>query len=256
MIQIAIPTYRRYDTVCDKTLAYLMATDAQYLPITLFVADAAEKDAYWMALRKRGWEKKVELLVGRLGLGPQRNFIQRHYPEGTWLWEIDDDLRGLSIRVDPKRLIPLSTPAQLFEEAFHFCVLNEARFWGVYPVPNPFFMESTLTTDLRYCPGGCFGVIVSHDSRLDILLEDKEDFERTLRYYTTDGRIVRLNHVCMKTEGYSGAGGMQETRTKERVRESARKLAKWFPDYCKVTPGGKRGFMEVKLYDARRLAVK
>ena len=249
MIQIAIPTYRRYDTVCDKTLTFLLGSDAKDLPITLFVANEAEKEAYWSALWRRRWQDRVSLVVGKLGLGPQRNFIQSYYPEGTWLWQLDDDIRGLCQRASPKRLLPLESVKGMAETAFGLCQAHGIGLWGVHPVDNPFFMDPSITFDLRYCPGGCFGVIVRHDSFLDVRLEDKEDFERTLRYYSRDGRVIRLNWVCMKTEGYLGAGGMQETRTKERVRQSARQLARWFPTLCRVTPGGKRGFVEVKLRD-------
>lgn len=251
-VEIAIPTYRRYDILCRKTLGYLFRCyPEQEIPVTLFVANADEEAAYRLALRQRKWEERVKIVRGKAGLGPQRNFIQQYYPEGTNLWQMDDDLDGLFERTG-KQLIPTHYPLEMARDAFRMLRGYRLRLWGVYPVDNDFFMDSFISFDLRYIVGACFGIIVTHDSRTYVRLEDKEDFERTLRYYVCDGGVMRLNYIAVKTNYYTEPGGMQVTRTHERVERSARLLKSWFPTLCEIDRSGKRGYTELRLHDASR----
>ena len=52
-------------------------------------------------------------------------------------------------------------------------------------------------------------------------LDDKEDYERSIKYYLKDGGLVRFNNVCARTNCYQEPGGMQVERTKQRIHDSA-----------------------------------
>jgi hypothetical protein len=79
-------------------------------------------------------------------------------------------------------------------------------------------------------------------------LEDKEDFERTIRHFMYSGRVVRFNDYAVLTRYYKEPGGMQVTRTKERVKESAYKLLKQYPQYVSLNVGKRnKEFTEIKL---------
>jgi hypothetical protein len=124
--------------------------------------------------------------------------------------------------------------------------------WGIHPVPNAYFQRPKISTDLRYIAAGLYGWTSRQgDHSLDVTLEDKEDFERSILYYLADGYVTRLNWISIRTAGYHGAGGMQVTRTPERVDASARDLAARYPHLCKLNLSKKSGWAEVRLRDAR-----
>lgn len=249
MIQIAIPTYRRYDTVCDKTLSFLFGSDARELPIRLFVANSAEKEAYWIALRRRRWEDRVELEIGQLGIGPQRNTIHNRYPEGTPVVSLDDDIEGLYQRIDAKTILPLIRVRDFFEDAFQMLKRTGLKIWGIYPVDNPYFMDDTTTTDLRFICSCVYGWIADTDLRRRVLLNTKQDYERTCRYYLLDGGVLRFNWLAPKTRYYEEAGGLQGLRTKEEAKLNAHRLMKMFPGLVTINRGRKNDWTEVKLRD-------
>ena len=89
---IAIPTYMRYAV---KTLVYLERESVPLELITLFVADEIERDKYAVAY------PAYRIVVGVIGIGPQRNFITAYYPEGTYIVSMDDDIRSMACESPP-----------------------------------------------------------------------------------------------------------------------------------------------------------
>jgi hypothetical protein len=105
-------------------------------------------------------------------------------------------------------------------------------------------MRPTITRDLRYIMGGLYGVI---NRRIHVTLDDKEDFERTMLYYNRDNGVIRYNDIAAITKCYTEPGGMQVTRTKERIHASAVALAERWPHLCRLNLKKKSGFSEVRL---------
>ena len=68
-------------------------------------------------------------------------------------------------------------------DMFNVCEINDCKIWGVYPVDNPYFMSNKVTFDLKYIAAGFMGIINEHDKDLLVELEDKEDFERSIKYF-------------------------------------------------------------------------
>ena len=108
-----------------------------------------------------------------------------------------------------------------------------------------------MTFDLRYIVGAVWGTVNTHDTKLSVTLDDKEDFERTLKFYIRDGRVVRMENYAPDTNYYGEAGGMQVERTEKRVTESAHILLKRYPNLCSLNTR-KVGHTEIKLKDRRR----
>lgn len=146
---------------------------------------------------------------------------------------------------------------QLFKEAFKKCVLENINLWGIYPVENAWFMSPKHTTDLRFIVGPCFGIINRHDSRLKLTLDEKENVERTLQYWSLDGKVLRLNNITLRTQYYKTPGGMQHSLEKKDARKemalkSAEILHKKYPNLTRIYLGKKSGHPEIKLLNKKK----
>lgn len=247
-IHIAIPSYKRDQTIKNKTLKLLDEYNVPPEVVTIFVADEKELDKYKASLKDTRWADNIE--VGRPGLSKVRNFIRTYYPEGTHLVNLDDDLMQVLYRVDEKTLKPVTNlEKDVFVRGFDLAVESEANLWGIYAASNPFFMKNDFSVGLYYIIGSCWGHIVRHDKDLMLTLEDKEDFERTLQYYVKDGKVVRLDDVTVKSQYYTEPGGMQIERTTNRIRESAEYLTKKYPGLCTMYTRKTTGHAELRLRD-------
>jgi hypothetical protein len=216
--------------------------------ITVFVADAEQEKLYRETLKPGTYGK---LVVGVPGMGAIRNFITKFYSVGTKIVNIDDDIKGF-LEYDetrPRKEKPLGSLLTMIHRGFQECQKAGARLWGVYPVANGFFMKPKVSTNLRYIIGSVWGCINPGIKVVNITLDDKEDYQRSILYYIADGAVVRLNMVAPVSSYYKEPGGMQEERTKERVESSARWLVKTYPEYATLNPNKKSGYMEVKLKD-------
>jgi hypothetical protein len=248
--EIAIPSYKRPETLRDKTLTILKGYRIPSDKITVFVADKEQETLYHNTLKPGTYGK---IVVGIKGMGAIRNFITEYYPVGTCIVNIDDDIKGF-LEYDatkPRKEKPLQSLLAVIKRGFHECEKNNARLWGVYPVANGFFMKSKISTDLRYIIGSFWGCINPGIKVAKITLDDKEDYQRSILYYEADGAVVRFNMVAPISSYYKEPGGMQEERTKNRVEESARWLVKKYPEFAVLNPSKKSGYMEVKLKDMR-----
>jgi len=249
--EIAIPSYKRPETLRDKTLTILKAYRIPSEKITVFVANKEQEKLYHDTLKPGTYGK---LVVGVKGMGAIRNFITEYYPIGTPIVNIDDDIKGF-LEYDsskPRKEKPLHSLLVVIKQGFHECEKAKARLWGVYPVANGYFMKPKVSTNLRYIIGSFWGCINPGIKEVKITLDDKEDYQRSILYYEADGAVVRLNMVAPISSYYKEPGGMQEERTKQRVEESARWLVKEYPEFAVLNPSKKSGYMEVKLKDMRK----
>jgi hypothetical protein len=246
---IVIPSYKRAETCRDKTLALLHMYRIPKESIHVIVANAEEKAAYEATLDPKTYGT---ILVGVPGLSEVRNWIFKHFPKGSNLVCCDDDIKGF-IEYDgtkkrhEKELVSLKS---VIKRGFSECKKAGARLWGVYPSANGFFMKPTVTTDLRFIIGSFWGCI-NPGSEITLERSEKEDYERTLKFFAKDQTVIRLNFVSPKTAYYKEPGGMQ-TRNRLRHQQVAVKtLLKKYPDLVKANPTRKSGFPEIRLADRR-----
>jgi hypothetical protein len=246
--EVAIPSYKRPETLRDKTLTILKAYRIPADKITVFVANKEQMEIYTKTLTSGTYGK---IVIGIVGMGAIRNFISDYYPIGTCIVNIDDDIKGF-LEYDatqPRKERPLRSLLSVIRQGFHACEQAGARLWGVYPVANGYFMKPKISKDLRYIIGSFWGCINPGTKEIKITLDDKEDYQRSILYYKADKAIIRLNNVSPISSYYKEPGGMQEERTKERVEKSARWIVKTYPEYAVLNPSKKSGYMEVRLKD-------
>ena len=234
---IAIPSYKRAETLRDKTLALLERYGIDPERIYIFVANKEEAAAYKATLKPGTYGK---LVVGVPRIGPQRNFIMNYFPVGKPLLQMDDDIKELieydaSAKRHEKKLGSLK---DLIRQGFEACKKHSCRYWGIYPTANGFFMKPGYTTDLRFIIGvvtGCFNPGTKGPKGLKIHLHNfKEDYERTVKMYKMDGAVIRFSSVAPKTSYYTEKGGAEEFRETKAMEEEARWLEKEFPDLVQI----------------------
>ena len=248
---VAIPSYKRAETLRDKTLATLTEHRIPAERIHVFVATPEEKQRYEATLEAGTYGK---LIVAIPGMAAVRNFITGHYPIGQRIVNIDDDIKGFLEFSETARRheMPLRNLDGFIRRAFAESQKTGFRLWGIYPVPNGFFMRAgEPSTDLKYIIGAFWGITNPGIDVLKVTIDDKEDYLRSLIMYVADGGVLRFRDVAPKTAYYKEAGGMQEERTMNRVTKSAEALHRAFPDLTKLNATKKSGFLELRLRDTR-----
>lgn len=244
--EVAIPSYKRHETIKEKTLATLKRYGIPSSKITVFVANKEEETLYKNSLEPSTYGK---IVVGIKGMHDIRNFITGYYPIGTKIVNIDDDIKGfLEYDEDAKRKErPLKSLLAVIKKGFAECEKSNTKLWGVYPVANGYFMKPKVSTDIRYIIGSFWGCINPGIKVVEVTVDDKEDYQRSILYYKEYGAVVRLNMYAPISAYYKELGGMQEDRTMERIEKSARWIVKTYPEYAVLNASKKSGYMEVKL---------
>lgn len=242
MYKIAIPSYQRVDVFQTKTLAYLKKTNINLDNVYLFVANEKEKEAYAILGLKN-------IIVGIETIRAQRNFIRHYFQQGEMIFSLDDDITGIYKAVSVKDLVLVTDLDGLIKKGFELSQKIQTKLWGVSAVKNGFFMYGKKPShELRYIVGACFGQIIDHDTSLSQTIDDKGDYERSILYYIKFGSVLRFNNIAIETNYYKTTGGMQVTRTKERVKASGMYLLNRYPQYCQRNTSKKnKEFFEIKL---------
>jgi hypothetical protein len=186
--------------------------------------------------------------------------MSNYYPVGKPIVHMDDDITGF-IEYDEKARRnekPLVSLEKTIQQGFAECKKHGVRLWGIYPTPNGFFMSDKVDTDLRYIIGCFYGMFnpgTKGPKGIRLELEgDKEDYERSIRFYIADGGVIRLRYVAPKTAYYTEKGGLQETRTQKTILDGAKWIVKTFPDYATLNLTKKSGHPEVRLRDKTKEA--
>jgi len=263
---IAIPSYKRPVLIYKKTLATLAQHLGPIPPIPIFVFLANDEE---LAEYQSAWPQEfplqktaVKFVIGQKGLKNQRNYIMDYFAAYTNIVQMDDDIDDILELVIPEkhlsgkrpnrgnRLKPIQNLHQFVINAFDKCRSVAAHILGIYPVPNAYFMTPTQTTDLRFIVGPMFGVINRQDTRLRLTTNEKENVERTLKYFTLDGRVLRYNNITVATRYFKTMGGMQASQRTSARRANALRAAEYlhklYPNFTKIHLDKKSGWPEIK----------
>ena len=242
---VCIPSYKRSLLLKEKTLSTLLKHKISPDKIYIYVANKDEYDEYDNVLDKGTYNK---LIVGKKGLVPQRQFIMEQWGENKHIVFFDDDLKTIDLSMSGKD----KTLDGFIKRAFYECVEHKSYIWGVYPVFNPFFRKGRpdITTCLNYIVGAFYGIINRpklKSLRLTLTAENgqKEDVERTIKYFIEDGIVLRFNKIGFETKYYGKEGGLGtfEDRLKPML-EASKKLKEKYPEYGDIVtrPSGMTEF--------------
>ncbi len=177
------------------------------------------------------------LVIGFKGLIQQREFIQSYFPEKQQIIFLDDDIEAIDLSLSEFKNQTLD---YFFQEAFRLCLEKNSFIWGVYPVYNPYFWmnRQEVTTDLNYIVGAFYGIInrVLPSLRLEICQAgEKEDVERSIKYFIQDGIVLRYNRISFKTKYYGSIGGLGNFKSRlEKASLVCEKLALEYKQYGRI----------------------
>jgi len=201
--------------------------------IYIFVASQEELDEY-----KTTTANKYNIVVGFLGLAKQRNYITNYFKEKQLLVMLDDDITAIN-RLDCGKLFKFNSInfRKFILRAFRLCLENSAYLWGIHQTThNPRFLRNSITFNLSFIVGHFFGVVNRHNKELDITMDIKEDYERTLKYWQLDKVLVKHNYICATTNTYDNGGGLQlqyPDRTDSSL-DASKQLLEMYPEYLGV----------------------
>jgi len=247
--EIAIPSYKRPETIKKKTLKVLESYNIDPNRITVFVANEEEYDAYSKSLATTPIKR---IVIGVPTIGAQRNFIEKFYPEGTRLMMFDDDIEEVQKKISEQKLGRVDNlEEEVILKGFSECEKVGAKTFGIYAASNAYFMKDRIYTELCYIIASMFGVIVEHSDDLARVTNHGEDYEYSIRQYIKNGAVVRLDNYTVKSNYYKEDGGLQTIRTKEYVHESIKKIAEMYPDFCTMYIRETTGMAELRLKDTR-----
>ena len=249
---ICIPSYKRAVLCKEKTIATLHKHKIDPKKIFVYVANKEDYDLYHEKLDKNYYNK---IIIGKKGLVPQRQFIMEQWPAGKHIVFFDDDVQSIDLSLSSK--FKQHSLDYFFREAFKECVKNNAFIWGVYAVFNPFFRKtkSEMSTELKYIVGALYGIINRPNLKsiqLTITKKNgqKEDVERTLKYFINDGIVLRFNKIGFTTKYYGKEGGLGQFEERLKpMKEACKKLENKYSDYghIKVRGNGMTEFVLKKI---------
>jgi hypothetical protein len=223
----AVPSYRRSEEVSQKTLNTLEKLGVPFDMVTIFVADEEDRLKYTERV-----PLLVKVVVGELGIGNQRRFINSYFEAGTRIVSLDDDVS--IIRKNEAKITELDEPLiSLVTKAFDLCDSAGLKFWGIPDTNNGFFMKHEWVTGFRGICGAMFGEY-AQIPETQSLLPHSEDLEKAILHYLHFGGILRLNDVSVKQKrladgGVNAHSGGKDQRMKI-YREVTEELVGKYPD--------------------------
>jgi len=230
--KVAVPSYRRHDTIMDKTLSVLRRGGVALSDIYVFVVDD-EEETYRQAC------SGYQIIVGLKGLVEQRGFIQGFFAQDTNIVMMDDDITEIYTPLSEKTKEIVTDLPSLFCRMIIRMNIEKVTICGCYPVDNIkfAFANKEVTTDFRYLIG--VFTIIKNTKDISLLVDPSdllhEDKMRTLKYYQKEGKTLRFNHVCIKTK-YFAKGGMC-AHTEDRLKkhsEKSEELCKKYPGFFRI----------------------
>ena len=233
-VKYVIPSYNRSNIIKTHTLKILEKYNIPKKQIYIFVSDNKQYDDY-----KNSLGDDYNIIIGKLGLHNQRNFITNYFKEGQHILNMDDDIKKLCI-LKNGILEELNEKdfKNLLYTAFNFCIEKHSYIWGIHQTQNPRFMRQSITFDLSFLVGFFWGCINRHIPELNLEMEIKEDYQRTIKYWQMDKTIIKFNYIMAETNIYKTIGGLQDTYLNNDRQissiENSNKLVELYPQYLKL----------------------
>lgn len=248
----AIPSLGRAERIGTCTIKTLYDLNVGPDRIYIFVADEEEKQKYVQAV------PGVEVVVGKLGIGNQRRFINAYFPAGHRIVSLDDDV-SLIKKSDNKTVPLIGNLVDYVSRAYEVCEELGVRFWGVTDTTNGMFMRDEAVHGLRSCAGAFYGEYAQEaDCQSD--RDHCEDLEKQLKHYLKYGGILRFNNIGPKQKRYGGGGVIQQLGGMEQrlavLETTILDMCQMYPDLIKTKKNYdvKKGMFRFKNITHNRLS--
>lgn len=248
--EVAIPSYERPEQIHDLTIRTLHDGGIGSEHVTVFLADA-EQRAKYEAAAPAGFRGRWA--VAEPGIRAARNVIHGHYPQGTRVMVVDDDIRRVYQKRERKRQIDL---ARLADVTFRYLEATGLHLGGIYPIDNPLYMRENWTTSLGSIMGHLYFIRSRPGALPALTFEEYEDMEFVILNYLADGGVLRRNDIAAITRTRQEPGGLQTDRDarNERHRTIPYEIAARWPHLVYVREDGFEGKPEAVIRKQRSKA--
>lgn len=229
---VAIPTYQRPQQLMEQTMATLRGKRVPMDQVHVFLHqhDPCLDDYLLMLDLVPG----VNVVVTQAqGIGEQRTAITEHFPAGTNIVCMDDDIQGVMSATGRKWADVFQVPDLdlLFTAMFDELHKQGLYVWGLNPVDNPWFLTpGRVSAGLKLVMFTMFGFInrPGHPVHQGTV-RYKDEQELSLRAWWYDGGVLRNDGVAVKTKFYAPGGCQAAGRSWEDVDESVQSLLVQWP---------------------------
>jgi len=233
-VKIAIPTHRRSGTINSLTLSLLGGFNPA--DIYIFISDEEDYSKYQAICAEYNL-----VLCNTKTATDKFNYIQGYFTGDDLIFVIEDDIKKI-------QSLMTNDLQKLFKFIEQYCRNKGIQAFGVYPSSNKFFMSKTIDIGLTYIVANLFGFIANTDDSLKCRLKTKTDYERSVRYYNTLGKIARFNFISCLTNNYKNKGGMQEDGNRESMeKEASLQLCAQYPDIFSLNSKRKSMYTEINM---------
>lgn len=225
-----VPSLGRADRVSECAIKTLRELNVGPKSIHIFVADEEEKRRYQVAV------PDVDVVVGKLGIGNQRKFINEYFPGGFRIVSMDDDVTLVKKNGNRTQLLT-GDLTEYVNQAYDLCEEKGVRLWGVTDSTNGMFMSEGAVLGLRSCAGAFYGEY-AQETECQSEKNHCEDFEKQLKHYLKYGGIIRFNNIGPKQKRYGNGGVLQHLGGIDNrlavYEKAALDLCTTYPDLIKV----------------------
>jgi len=238
--RIAIPSYNRPEIFINKSLQYLDRCDVKRDNIDVFLEDEKQLELY-VATCANEYPELNYIITNTKGICEKRNYIRHYYAMvnyNRYTFCLDDDIDTV-MRKDKTEETELH---DFIIRGFCECDNVGATMFGISPLHNEFFLRDNVSYNLNYIIGAFFGFI-SIENELPYMtdMEHYEDFDFSLAHYFKDKKLVRFNHLGLKTKYFEPTGGITyqmgglEARQKYMNENAQYMVDKWGEEAVKIT---------------------
>jgi hypothetical protein len=232
--RIAIASHKRPERLKKETLSLLERAGISKDIIDIYIDFDEEKD-YVKVLPNYGLH-----LHNTKGLKDIRTMISKKYKQGDYVVFMDDDIKNIIHFEDKKKYNKNDNNLKdLIKIGFENCEKENCGLWGCCPFDNPFFGNQEVSTKLKFIIQAVCGAIINHEAE-ERSYSTIEDYERTIKYFLKDGKVVRVNNYGLDTKIYAD-GGLNEYRNFENKEQDIKDLCSKYPDMVKITYKKKKG---------------
>jgi hypothetical protein len=239
---VAIPSYKRSDQLPTKTLATLREGNIPMEKIHIFIVQE-ELELY------RASCPGYTLVVGKVGVIEQRNFIQEHFPLDTYIVCLDDDLEQIYRPTSAKTKEVITDLHPVLVSMIEKMNQEQVSICGAYPVDNIMFSFNSkeTTTNLSYIIGAFYIIRNTRDPEIMVdpsMCASHEDKYRVILYYLKEKKALRFNRICFKTK-YFGKGGQSRPDRVEQHNKGTVALCEQYPSLVRVKKVKKGGLVDI-----------
>ena len=242
---IAIASHKRKSILEQRTLTFLNKHNIDFSNVYVFVSSDSYEE--YIELQEKYKFNLIQNVNDKFNdsILQTRNNIIEYFEEGEKIIELDDDVKNIEKLEKNKKNESIENLNDLFNNCF--AQLNGSGLFGFCSKNNSFFASCCTKYGLYSIVNSCLGYI--NDKRIFLTVREKEDFERSLQFYTLGLPIIKFAQYGIDTIYWKNRGGIQSHYNFEQrkiiQRSSALELILKYPNLCYITTR-KNGITDIK----------